>query len=267
MDLGLLSDDLYFSRKEISNSDLSLIKESFSHFLEKDRKTVSEAMVFGKAFDQYLLREPEFHLNFIVAPEEVGKRTKVGKDLYQALAESGRNILTAQQWIWLNQMRDNVLTHPVVSNVIKESENEGSFTGILEGVEVRCKVDLLNKGWLFDLKTCQSAKRDDFKRDSASRQYHRQLSFYLDIIRQNREGILGAGIIPVEKPTTSNHIPKNSGVNIFRFDDESLEVGRYEYKKLLNKYKSHIENPGKYPGYEIEKKELKLPLWAMQVDL
>ena len=264
MILGQIEDKDYFTRKEISNSDLSLIKKSYSHFLEKDRKQTTEAMVFGKAFDQLLLRTDEFHKNFIVAPIEMDRRTKEGKQLYKEMLDSGRDILTATDWTNLNLMKDNVNTHPIASNIIKESENEGSFTGILEGVEVRCKIDIFNQGYLFDIKTCQSAEASEFKRSFASYGYHRQMAFYLDILKQNMEGVKGAGLIPVEKLTPSNQVPSKCGVNVFWLSEQSIEQGQYEYKKLLEKYKYYRDNPNAYPGYSEKIEILELPLWALQ---
>ncbi len=264
MNLGQIEDKDYFSRTEVSNSDLSLIKQSWSHFLEKNRRQTTDAMTFGKAFDQLLLRPVEFHKNFIIAPQEIDRRTKEGKLMYQSLIESGRDILTSSDWTNLNLMKNNVETHPISSRIIKESEKEGSFTGILEGVEVRCKIDIFNQGYLFDIKTCQSAQSSEFKRTFASYGYHRQMAFYLDILKQNIEGVRGAGLIPVEKISSSSYLPSKCGVNVFWLSEQSLEQGQFEYKKLLEKYKFFKENPEIYPGYSDKIEVLDLPLWALQ---
>lgn len=264
--LGNIRDEDYFARTEISNSDLSMIDLSYAHYLEKERKHVTEAMTFGKAFDQYLLRPSEFHLNFVIAPEDMDRRTAAGKQTYRDLINSGRTVLTVKDWTNLNIMKDNVNSHPIASNIIKNSENEGSFTGIIEGVEVRCKVDLINQNYLFDVKTCQSARASEFKKDVANRNYHRQMAFYLEILRQNMEGIKGAGLIPVEKPSDSNFIPKNCGVNVFWVTQDDLDQGKFEFLKLVDKYKTYRDNPNKYPGYSDEIEPLSLPLWRKQGD-
>lgn len=264
--LGNILDSEYFSMKEISNSDLSLIELSYAHYLEKNLKKVTEAMTFGKAFDQYLLRPSEFHLNFIIAPDDMDRRTAAGKQTYRDLMNSGRTVLTVKDWVNLNLMKDNVNSHPVASNIIKNSENEGSFTGEINGVEVRCKIDIFNQGYLFDVKTCQSARASDFKKDIANRNYHRQMAFYLEILRQNMEGVIGAGLIPVEKPSESNFIPKNCGVNVFWLTQDDLDQGKFEFLKLIDKYKLFQDNPNKYPGYSDVIETISLPLWRKSGD-
>lgn len=280
MILGKISDRDYFSRPELSNSDLSLIKESYAHYLEKDKKIVTDAMVFGRAFDQYILREEEFHKNFVVLGDDFNGRTSEGKRLKAEIKASGREILDAQDWLFLNQMRDNVKLHPIASNVIENSENEGSLTGIIADVEMRMKFDILNQGYLFDVKTCQSAKEKDFKKDIANMDYHRAMAVYLEILRQNYEGIIGAGLIPVEKPTPSKFIPKGCGVNVVWLRDEDLKQGLSEAIYLIEKYKFHKANPDVYTGYidyvELKKQRerdpklkamirtIELPLWRIQ---
>lgn len=249
MILGNISDELYFSRPELSNSDLSLIKESYSHYLDKARKVVTPAMIFGKAFDQYLLREKEFFENFFILPEGTDGRTTKGKELKEQARQSGREILSHQDWLDLNQMKGNVLDHPICANIIKESQNEGSYTGVIAGVEMRCKLDIFNRGYIVDIKTCQSAKKSDFEKDIANRDYHRQMAVYVEIVRQNIEGVNGAALIPVEKPTPSNFIPRNCGVNILKLTEDDLKLGLIEAEELIAKYKFHKEHPEIYTGY------------------
>lgn len=262
-----LTDSEYFSLAQVSNSDLSLIKQSYSHYLEKDRKIVSDAMHFGRAFDQYILRPDVFHQEFIVAPDDMDRRTKIGKETYQNLLDSGRHVLSSREWLDLNIMRDNLKSHPIAKNIIENSENEGVFTGVLEGVDCRCKIDIFNQGYLFDIKTCQLATANGFKKDIGQRAYHRQLAFYIDLMRQNTEGVKGGGLMAIEKPSPSSHMPKNSGVGVYWIGEQSIEEGRHEYKKLLGKYKKHKENPSIYTGYSDVIETLEVPLWATQVDL
>lgn len=281
--LGQIPDSIYFSRKELSNSDLSLIQESYSHYLEKHRKVVTDAMTFGRAFDQFLLRREEFFKNFVILPEDFNGRTNEGKNFKKEARAQGREIIDAGDYRDLAIMECSVLSHPIISNIIKNSENEGSFTGIIHGVEMRCKVDILNQGFLFDVKTCASAKKEDFRKDIANRNYHRQMAIYMEIIRQNLEGVKGAALIPVEKPTPSKFIPTNGGIDVFWMQERDLQQGMHEAGDIIERYKFHIENPKVYTGYlniklikECLSKGLDftaaidtiaLPTWKVQKDL
>ena len=256
MILGNITDVEYFSRKEISNSDLKLIDKSISHFLNKNDMETTANMNFGKAFHALLLEETKFYEQFIVAPADMDRRTKEGKATYQALLDSGREIITAQEWNELNQLKQNVLAHPIARNILIGAEFEGAITGEIDGVPMRAKIDIVNKGYIVDLKTCQDASKSAFMRSIGQFSYHQQAAVYLELCKQNNIQVTGFLFIAVERNA------KQCGVACYSIDQESIDLGMQKAKKSLKKYKDYLANTDKYTGYSDSIEPIGAPSWV-----
>jgi len=256
MILGPISDSLYFSRPEISNSDCKLIEKSISHYLNKDQKEDTSSMGFGRALHSYVLEESNFHQNYIVSPEGMDRRTKIGKDQYQHLLDSGREVISASDWREINQLRDNLRAHPMAKNVLNGAQCEGVLTGEFDGVPVRAKIDLLNNGYVIDLKSCQDASASEFARSIGKYNYYQQAAFYIDLCAQNGLGATGFLFIAVERGA------RQHGVACYSLDQPSIDIGRASYKKSLAKYKDYLNNPKQYVGYSDKIENIGAPHWC-----
>ena len=256
MKLGNISDSEYFSLKSISNSDLKLIEKSISHFLNKNQHEDTSSMGFGRALHSYVLEEDKFHQTYIVAPEGMDRRTKEGKSVYQTMIESGREIITAPEWMELNQLRDNLRAHPIAKNILKGAECEGAITGVIDNVEMRAKIDLLNNGYVIDLKSCQDASASEFARSVGKYNYYQQASIYLELCRQNDLQATGFLFIAVERGA------RQHGVACYSLDQPSIDIGIARAKKSLAKYKDYLVNPDKYVGYSDKIETIGAPNWC-----
>ena len=231
-----MSDAEYFSRTELSNSDCKLINDSFGAYLNKGNMETTEAMAFGKMVHAYILEESEFWKKYVVAPV-IDRRTTQGKLDWKQLESSGLEIVSAQQWVELNQIRQNVLNHPVASKIIAGGEREGVFFGYCNGVKTRSKIDMVHNGFIIDLKTSQSASKSEFMRSMANFNYHMQAAFYVDIAKQNGLDIKGFIFLVVEKKATT------CGVGVYVIDEEAIDLGRKMYQRAIEKYKYHTKHP------------------------
>ena len=260
MILGNISDKDYFARKEISNSDLKLIEKSISHYLNKDQREDTSSMGFGRALHSYVLEEAKFFETFIVAPEGMDRRTKEGKVTYSNLIESGREIITAPEWVELNQLRKNIRNHPIAKNILSGAECEGAITGEIEGVPMRAKIDIISNGYVVDLKSCQDASLGEFNRSIGKYNYYQQAAIYLELCRQNRLPATGFLFIAVERGA------RQHGVACYSLDQSSIDIGMSRAKRSLQKYKDHLNNPGRYLGYSDKIEVVGAPQWAFHLE-
>jgi len=254
--LGNIPDSQYFSMKEISNSDLKLIERSYSHFLNKHDREETSSMNFGRALHALVLEESKFYEQFIIAPFEMDRRTTAGKATYKALMDSGREIVTAPEWVELNQLKQNILNHPIAKNILSGASMEGAITGEIEGVPMRAKIDIINKGFVIDLKTCQDASKNEFMRSIGKYSYYQQAAVYLELCKQNGLEATGFLFIAIERGA------KSCGVACYSLNQESIDIGLAKARRTLKKYKDYINNPQRYVGYSDVIEVISAPNWS-----
>ena len=93
--------------------------------------------------------------------------------------------------------------------------------------------------FIFDLKSADDCSRNAFKRQVLNMKYHRQAAFYMDAYK-TITGITPTFIFcAIEKKAPY----LNTNYSVY-FDSETAEIGRKEYKELLNKYSDCMNNGG-----------------------
>jgi hypothetical protein len=254
--LGKISDNQYNEMPELRNTDLGKIKKSWAHYLgnpaESDEQT--DAMRFGSAFHAFTLEEDVFWATHAVAPEGMDRRTKEGKKLWEDLQNSGKTIIKHDEYMTIQKMRDALRNHPMAKNILTRSENEGAYTAELEGVQCKCKVDLSNKGYVFDLKTTMDASPEEFRRSIGKYNYERQAAFYTDILKANKVEVKGFVFVAVEKSFPFN-------VGVYMLEEDSAQLGRNDYLKILSTYKAHKADPTLHSGYSDKIMSIASPNW------
>jgi len=175
-----ITDDEYFSRPEISHSDLELVRKSLKHYVYfKQNKQESSALDFGKAFHTFILEPDLFKDQILVAP---GTRyTKAYKDL--VAANPKKTVITDEEFQKLYSMRQSLMSMPKLSKLLNADfvEHAMFWQHAESGVDCRSKMDLVHKdGVVIDLKTTENASQIDFEGSIKAWGYHRQGALYLD---------------------------------------------------------------------------------------
>lgn len=248
-----ISDLEYNKLNGVRNSNFSLLEKSWKHFKEVQTEE-TDALIFGRAFHCLILEEAKFWELYAVAPEKLDRRTKDGKEIWATLQASGKTIISYDDLKTMEKMKYNLVTHPLAQKILYRSENEGAYTAEINGVECKCKADLVNNGFVFDIKTCLDASPEAFRRTLGQRKYHRQGAFYSDIMEKNGVEVKGFVFVAIEKVE-----PFNIGVYMLELD--SLDIGRKDYTRLLEKYKYHSENVGAFEGYSPNIEPISAPNW------
>ena len=144
-------------------------------------------------------------------------------------------ILTLEDMEEVEKLRDKILTLPKLKKWIELGVAEKSFFGEIDGVEVKCRPDLLVKtkeGYIvIDLKTMGGeATPETFAKSSGNFLYPLQEALYKEVLRQNGIDVIDfvfAGVSKLEY----------SGAGYFRHDIQAIQYGEDLLKKAIFKYK------------------------------
>lgn len=251
----------YHAHPAISKSGLDRINQSPAHYrawLTEPRKE-TPALALGSAAHAYILERDSFFDRYAVAPDGIDRRTKDGKAQwaeFEAQA-NGKTVIKAEDLQQIDRMAASVLAHESARELLSEGRAEVSAFGNLWDVDVKCRPDWLREdGLVVDLKTTQSAHPDSFAKSIANYSYHRQASFYSDILRSEGIDVKAFIFIAVES------LPPYS-VAVYELDDDAIELGREETFRLLEIYSECLKS-NNWPAYSSKIEKISLPLWRIK---
>lgn len=254
--LGNLSNAAYHASAGISKSGLDLINQSPAHF-KVERKPPTRPMAIGSAVHAAVLEPDEFARQYVMVDAK-DRRAKAWKDAVQEFGEEfclmpaeAENIAQVQRAIRNHKTADELTSAEgfrELSAFVQDPE-----TGAL----VRSRFDLVTTGAVsVDLKTTRSATAEDFSRSIANFRYHVQAAFYSDVF----EWITGEPLerfwfvcVETEPPYT---------VACYYLDDESIAIGRHEYRENLNRYAACLRADN-WPKYSPDSPVISLPGWKL----
>lgn len=178
----------------------------------------------------------------------------------------GRIVLTQDQWEQLHAMRAAVMAHPAAAGALLKLQNV-----------------------VVDLKTTEDASPEGFARSIANWRYDLQHPYYLDGLREaiRQSGLtempagnaeLSAywidqqtGVLCRCRPDFWRGEPKHFvfiavekrppyAVGVYVLDDESVDLGRAQYRADLNRYAACVE-ADYWPGYGDRVQTISVPAW------
>lgn len=176
--------------------------------------------------------------------------------------------LKEEEYAQVTAMRDAALAHPSASKVLRKAgmaEQSVYWTDGETGELCRCRPDwwVPSAGIVGDVKTTDDASPDGFGQSIKKWRYHVQHPMYLDGCNQ---AIEQAGLdypeqryfvfIAIEKKPPYN-------VGVYVLDDDSVAVGRAEYRGNLQTYAACRQN-GEWPGFSDAIDTVSLPEWYIR---
>lgn len=243
-------------RDYLSFSALKAFSKSPNHYLEYVNRTKepSPAMEFGSLVHCLTLEPDEVMKRYLVAPS-VDKRTKIGKETWKEFTaqaeEEGKLVIAAKDYDVARYISDAVMQHPTASNIVHHTKKEQEFNANLYGVDFKGFIDGLGSGYMFDLKTTQSAHPDDFQRSAYNSGYHLQAAIYRLAIEDGEP--YKFFWIAVEKEAPYN-------VGVYMQSEEAYYKSVNELSELVRAWK---EWDGAARSYnDNQAMELSLPRWA-----
>ncbi len=175
-------------------------------------------------------------------------------------ARQDRPIISQEHYTDVLGMADAIRRHPAAALALKTGKAEQSLfcEDPDTGLQLKCRADWLSGNAIVDLKTCQDASPMGFAKCVANFGYDIQAAFNLDLAN-----ILGLGkahfiFIAAEKEPPY-------AVGVYQLDQESIEVGRSKYRRLLSCYLQCVVDD-KWPAYSSNIEFLSLPMWAQRAE-
>ena len=255
-----LSNAAYHSGPGISCTGLKKIAVSPAHFKRGEFKQTA-AMSMGSATHSAILEPESFAKQYVTLPAGKDRRSAE----YKALCAShgNDNVLVSADSFQIGSMQSAVRANPVANKWLYQEPGRNELSVYAKdpetGVLVRCRFDrLLDRGFSPDLKTTTDASPRGFSNAIAKYGYAFQAAFYLDTyFWATGERLSGFGFVAVESKAPHN-------VMCYRLDDESIEVGRAQYRAALNTFANCLET-GIYEGYDGSSEEqlIGLPMWSL----
>lgn len=259
-----LSEEEYHADKTAMNSTLlRKMKKSpltFKAHFDGLRDEETESQKFGTMAHMVLLQGQKFWDKYRVMPEFIGL-TKDGRESKQSgearekkaawLADlpPGCLVVTPEELDHLKGMVESLLRNKHALEVVQLSKPEvtGYYRDPVTGIKCRARIDLLamNLSCLGDLKTTKNCTPRAFMRSVYDEDYlyQIQLGMYDAAIKE----ITGSAPelwtwIAIEKKPPYE-------VYVHEADPPTLEIGRWEYRRLMNRLKLCIDTDN-WPGVQ-----------------
>jgi len=264
---GLSAED-YHSAPGVSQS---MLKEFGSyptplHFKARKPKEPTEDMEFGtichtailepkKLPDAYWLRPDTYPAE--TSKGTVGKKWNGNSDWCQKWLEdhSNRPIIKRDKLKLFPRIIDRVMGLTAFATALSFGQREVSHFAKdpVTGLLLKCRPDLMataidGETWIFDLKKVQSggASPTEFQKSIIDYGYHIQAAAYLQITGASRFVFV---LFDDDEPFDAAE---------YEPDEEMLEFGRLEFRRLLNAYAFCVESD-QWPGYADGIQKIGLP--------
>ena len=253
-----MSNEEYHSGPGLSKSQLHEILRSPAHM--KAPKKETPALPFGSAFHTYTLEKDLFVDTYMIKPQGMSFATKDGKALRSEAEESGKDILSWDDWQTIKGMAQAIWDNPIAAELLSDGEAEISgFWNDPIYPDILCKfrADWINKTTrtLVDLKSTVDAREHYFTGAAYKLGYHMQAGWYLYGATQ----ITGIEhddfrFIAVEKEPPY-------GVMVYRASQEMIQEGLIDCQKALEIYANCLKE-SRWPCYPEVERDLMLPGWV-----
>ena len=253
-----MTEQEYRAAEGVNKSTLWNLRKSPAHYkyvLENQREDTA-AFAFGRAVHAAILTPAAFKKDFAIIPEGIDRRTKAGKEEYQAFldASAGKEILTAQDAETVKAIVKAFKKNKDAVQLLKGTKREKPlFWTDDNGILCKCRIDAYRTGLIVDLKTAQDAETETFTKESLRYGYDVQAAHYLDAYQHKESAIRPDWYFIVIEKT------EPYAINILRADIGFLDYGFIRRQELIEKLKACQEEKS-FPDYGVN--ELCLPAWA-----
>lgn len=254
----------YHAAPAISKSDLDLINRSpaYYRYVKENPREQTTAMLLGSVFHKLVLESEDFASEYAVCPA-VDRRTKAGKEMYQAFADSlhdGIEVITDDIYKTAQAMAESVKKHTIAAKLLQGGQAETSYFWEENDIKCKCRPDYLRTDikCVIDLKTTQNASPDGFIKSAYDYRYHVQAAWYLRGLKAYGIDVENFVFIAVEKEAPYT-------VCVYAADDLMFQLGEQEAMENLKTY-AECRNTDMWYGYEKEPEihSLSLPNWVIR---
>lgn len=277
-----ISNAEYHASDGISKSGLDQVARSPAHYRawrEKPRKQ-TEAFSIGTEAHRLIL-EPDAISLGILKPK-IPRRSSMDRMEWESFfsrngadcsivdnparewdaeftRQTGRYLLTQEQFDAVRAMRESVYAHPSAANLLENGVAEQTIVWIDAdtGELCRCRPDWVHDEWIqVEIKTTEDASPPNVVRSMAKWRYHVQAAFYSD-------GFAAADNLSVPPPFVFVFVEKAPpyAVGVYELDRDAMDRGRELYRHDLARL-AEAKSSGCWDAYSNEIETIELPKWA-----
>lgn len=249
----------YFAAPGISSSLLREMAQSPAHGrdMQLHGKKPTASMKFGSLFHQEFLLPGSWTAPFAIKPKGLSLATKAGKQWKAEQEQAHLEIIKEEEMEAISLMIANAKENCRCQEFFQAGDAEiSAFASDPEtNLPLKGRIDWLPKGLpcLVDVKTTNSIQAHDFRKTVATMRYHVQAACYLYLYELLGRKRTSFAFVAVETVRPYK-------VCVYELDDEALEHGRSEFRRLLNLYKRCVDHDD-WPGPPDQ--VLSLPRWAL----
>jgi len=233
----------------------------YKAWLEGHEKEDTAAFAFGRAFHCALLEPDVFATTYAVEPDFGDCRTKANRTARDTWREqnSGRVLLSERDASMIAPMIAAVRAHPLASRMLQDGVPELTLRWRDEETGIECKaradhyVERLRL--VVDVKTCDDASREGFRKSAAKYGYARQAAFYDAGFAALGEELEHFLFLCVEKERP--HL-----VGLYNFDEDGMARGFASICEDLETLAWCLERD-EWPGLPTSITTVDLPPWAI----
>ena len=209
--------------------------------------------------------EPKRFANDYIKAGNLDRRTKEGKAAWLEIEQTGKIVLTPDEYNKVTSMVSAIQNHEVASKLLSNGLAEHSvfwnenIYSLDTDISILCKsrpdyIKSLSDGYIIiDLKTAQDAETKEFQRKAYFKYfYHIQAGHYLN----GFEKLTGEKVLAYIYVVIENEPPY--AINVFRASQDFLNAGRSKARELYELYAS-CKKTNNWPCYSSEIKDLNLP--------
>ena len=255
-----MSNEQYHATDAISSSAVKTVhNKSLAHWKARSNFTATTAMAIGTCVHDMVLEDGR---GVMRGPAD--RRGNAWKDAFADAEAGGKLLLTAGDYDLARNVADSVLFHPVGQIMAgDDTVNEASFFADdpETGLELKCRPDSfhLERGIVYDIKTCQSSLPRDVARDTNTYSYALQCAFYLKVLRLAGYEANRFSFVFVEKAAPY-------AVNVSELSDDFLQYAEREVDATLMKIAEASLVNRFDTGYSERVNTLELPRWLQADD-
>lgn len=255
-----MTEQEYRAAEGVNKSTLWNLMKSPAHYryyLTHQREDTA-AYKFGRAVHSAILTPAAYKRDFVTVPEGIDRRTKAGKEEYQAFvdASAGKEIISAEDAETVKAIVSAFKKNKEAAALLKGTKREKPiFWTDDHGIKCKCRADAFKAGMMIDLKTAADAETDVFSREALRYGYDVQAAHYIDGYQHTISAAMPEWyFIVIEKA-------EPYAINILRADIGFIDHGIILREQLIEKLMS-CQEENKYPDYGIN--DLMLPYWAAE---
>jgi hypothetical protein len=165
----------------LSQSSLKIFSKSAAHYLAstEEQHEPTDAMILGSVFHAMVL-QPDEAKNLYAVKLKVDGRSKEGKAYNEqfAIENAGKFIINVEQEAQLLAMKASLLSHPKANELLANSDYRelpvfGTYPTPYGDVRLKGLIDAYDskRGFVNDIKTCEDASPEGFRKAIWDRRY------------------------------------------------------------------------------------------------